>query len=233
MKALFRTTAFFISFLAIVSTGARAQNLNVDQIIKGNEEAMGGPAALGKIQSMRMTTRIEQSGQTVETDTFWIKRPNLIRREASADGTKIVSGFDGSIGWALDPRKASRPQKDESAEFSNDSESIEANINWLAALKADGAEVKLIGKEEVKGAQSYKLSVGGKTYYLDTATFLPVRIDVEFFTASIAMYPADYRKIQGLFLPSTLDMEGRQVRIDYQFDVPMDDTLFRMPSTGK
>jgi len=78
------------------------------------------------------------------------------------------------------------------------------------------------------------------TYFLDAGTFLPVKI-----MAKVSMmgqevegetYSGNYKKVDGILFAHSMEayVNGQTLRMDYdkiEVNVPMDDSLFRLPGT--
>jgi len=220
-----RTGLCFISFVLFTGLAAVAQDLTIDQILKNNETALGGQEALGKIQTIRITT---------------LKRPNLMRTEIAVQGMNVVAGFDGTNAWMINPQTGPEPQKIDQALVGN---GMESNFQWLSGIKATGGVVELVGKEDVKGSPAYKINVVPKTgtsstYYLDARTFLPVKVVGKLSSMGMDMQvesiPSDYKKVEGIILPHTTEAQvmgqSMQSKMEYEINMPLDDSIFRMPS---
>jgi hypothetical protein len=122
---------------------------------------------------------------------------------------------------------------------------MDSSIGSLIGFKAAGATIDLLGKENVNGSPAYTLNVAVKsavssTYFLDAGTFLPVKI-----IARVSMmeqevegetYPGDYKKVEGILFAHSMEahVNGQTLRLNYdkiEVNVPMDDSLFRLPGT--
>ena len=183
--------------------------------------------------------------------TYSIKRPNLVRFESSTMGQSVVTAYDGTTGWMIDPRAgSSAPQKMDEAtvsEFTATSfeGSIGALIGLLSGIKAAGNTVELLGKEDVKGSPAYKLRITFKvgmpsTYFVDATSFLPVKI-----ISTMAMmgedvtserYPSHYKKVGDILIAHFLESisGGQTMSTIYdkiEINVPMEDSIFKMPGT--
>ena len=236
-----RTGLCFISFVLFTGLAAVAQDLTIDQILKNNETALGGQEALGKIQTIRITTRTTVAGAEMEIKgVTTLKRPNLMRTEIAVQGMNVVAGFDGTNAWMINPQTGPEPQKIDQALVGN---GMESNFQWLSGIKATGGVVELVGKEDVKGSPAYKINVVPKTgtsstYYLDARTFLPVKVVGKLSSMGMDMQvesiPSDYKKVEGIILPHTTEAQvmgqSMQSKMEYEINMPLDDSIFRMPS---
>ncbi|MBZ5498993.1 MAG: hypothetical protein LAP85_21555 [Acidobacteriia bacterium] len=226
---LISRSLYALLFIVLIGIAAPAQDLTLDQILKKNEDAIGGAEAISKVQTLRMTARITMGDAQMEmATTVSIKRPNKVRTETSAMGQSVVTAYDGTTGWMINPLAgSSAPQKlDEATVSKLTGTSLEGSIGALSGIKAAGNTVELLGKEDVKGSPAYKLRVTLKvgitsTYFVDATTFLPVKItsrmgirgqDVE-----SEGYPSDYKKIGDILFAHSLEtiVSGQTVRMTY------------------
>lgn len=248
-----RIRRFFtaIVFLALAVAAASAQDLTLDQVLKNNEDAIGGLDAISKIQSLKMTVRTLVGGGQMEMRmTVYTKRPNLVRVENMIQGQTIVSAYDGTVGWMINPLMGSSgPQKlDEKTVASIASSDLDEAVGSLARIKAAGHAVELLGKEDVEGSPTYKVKVTRKngtatTYFLDAGTFLPVK-QISKVTQmgqelEVEGYPGNYKKVEGIMFAFSMNQKvgGRsvgQMTIDkIELNEPIDDSIFKMPAAAK
>jgi outer membrane lipoprotein-sorting protein len=246
-----RSILSLILVVGLLIPAVRAQELTLDQIIKKNEDALGGAEAINKIQTIKLTAKMIMGGGQMEIPmVIWGKRPHFVRSESSIQGKSIVTAYDGTTAWMLNPISGPpEPQKldDKTAANLTSSDTV-AFIGSLAGFKAAGSTVELLGKEDVEGSAAYKIKVTRNagmvnTFFLDASTFLPIKTlakisrmgqDIE-----IESYPSDYKKIDGVLFAHSTDAKagGRsimQMRFEkIEINVPVDDGIFKMPATEK
>ena len=234
-----------IAVVALMSVAALAQDLTLDQVLKKAEDAIGGAEAISKVQTLKMTAKMTVSGQEMLM-TVSTKRPSCVRTEMTIQGQSVVSAYDGTTGWMINPLTgSSEPQKmDDKTTASLSTSDMNNSLGSLSGLKAAGHTVELLGKEDVDGSPAYKVKVTLKsgpimTYFLDTGTFLPIKIvskisqmgqDVE-----VEGFPSNYKKVGGIMFAHSIAQKvgGRslgQMDIEkIEIDTPMDDSIFKMP----
>jgi len=237
------------AFLAI-PVSAQDAELTVDQIIAKHTEAVGGIDKLNAIQSVSMTgNAVLMGGQFEAPMTLKMKRPSSLRTDITVNGQSVTQAFDGTVAWSINPfMSGPDPQKasDEDAQqMREDSDFIEGS---LVNYKAKGSTIELIGKEDVAGAQAYKLKVTKKSgsvdyEYLDAKTFLPVRGTGKRKQAGqemdIETLPSNYKQVNGVMMPFALtqNMNGNalmDLKIEkIEVNVPIDDAIFHMPDKPK
>jgi outer membrane lipoprotein-sorting protein len=240
-----------IAFVCLTFAAAPAQELTLDEILKKNEDALGGAEAVNKIQSLKMTLKMVVGGGQMELPmTIWTKRPNFVRSETAIQGKSIVTAYDGTTAWMINPLTGSSdPQKmDEKMATNLASSDMDSSIGSLAAFKAGGHTVELLAKEDVEGSPAYKIKVTRKggliiTYLVDAGTFLPIKFIAKVSQMGqemeIESYPSNYKKVGGVMFAFALDgkVGGRSMmQMSYEkieINEPMDDSLFKMPAAEK
>jgi hypothetical protein len=230
------------ALLLLVASHASAQT--VDDLVARNIEARGGLARLKAIESVR----IERTVAALFTDidiVIYKKRPNLYRSEQKAKNapTTTVRGFSDTAwetaGGKTTVREGAGPveQREIDADFDG----------LLVDYRDKGHRLELEGRHKLGPADVFKLKVTLKSgaervVYLDAATFLERRHE-----GTIELGPnrrvkttidyGDWREVNGVKFPFAIEEERDapgQTFVHYtkriEVNVPMDETLFRMPS---
>ncbi len=243
-----RSVTRILAFACFFCCTVVAQELTLDQILKKNEDAIGGADAISKVQTLRMTSRMLMSGgQTEMVVTVSCKRPNFVRTETAVRGHNIVWVYDGTTAWIINPLAGgSQPRKMDEADIARLANyRMDSSIGSLVGIKAAGNTIELLGKEDINGSPAYKLKVtlkGGmnSTYFLDAGTFLPAKI-----IAKVSMmgqevegetYPGNYKKVDGILFAHSMEayVNGQTMRMNYdkiEVNVPLDDSIFKLPGT--
>ena len=86
------------SFFLFGTSPARAEPAAADGILKAYVEAVGGSAALARIQSRQFKTTISSGLLRMTVDSKLV-RPNLFEDQSSFLGFDTSSGHDGRSGW--------------------------------------------------------------------------------------------------------------------------------------
>ena len=225
--------------LALLSFPAGAWAQTVDEIVAKNLEAKGGLARLRETTSVRITGTMTMAGAKGATVTM-SKRPNLFRREMEVGGQKMVQGFDGTTLWMRMGTMGAQemppgPQTD----------ALKRNVDFDAAFidwQKKGHQIDFKGKVTEGGREYYHLAFTPKDgppidYYIDPATGLEAKTVMEDPATKGKMETrlTDYRTIDGRMIPFVMTnlLNGSQVaqiRLErVEFNVPLDDALFRMP----
>ena len=230
-----------VAALALVFAASVAGAQTVDEIIAKNIEAKGGLDRLKGTNSVRMTGTATIQGQPVPITTL-SKRPNLMRNEIEMGGQKLVQAFDGTSMWMLMPGMPPQevPAGPQTEVLKRHSQFDPVFIDY----KEKGHKIELQGKETDAGKEVHHLVVTPKEgpvahYYIDPATGLETKTvtDIEdpAMKGKIETRMTDYRNVDGRMVPFTMAqvVNGKQVAQmkfeKVEFNVTLDDTLFRMP----
>jgi len=192
--------------------------LTADQIIARHMEARGGAQAWRDIKSMGWTGRIESGrvGNYGVPFMLIFKRPNSTHFEIMAQNQKSIRVFDGTAGWKLHPDDQGKPEwqtyTDDEVRFAQDAAGLDGP---LFDYKDKGVGVVLKGTGTIEGHTAYGLEItlpsGQKrTDWIDAKTFLELRYDRTMRDAAgrrglVSVYFRDYKTIQGLVLPLTIE----------------------------
>lgn len=232
---------FLLAIVCAVSASAQT----VDEIISKNLTARGGLDKIKAVKSIKTSGKILMQGMELPI-VVQVKRPNAIRMEMSFQGKSIVQAFDGSTGWSIMPfAGSSDPQKMSEEEVSQMKD--DADIDGpLVDYKEKGYSVELIGKEDLEGSPAFKLKVTKKSgdvsyIYIDAESYLEVKSTskrkIQGNEMEIETYTSDYKSVGGLMFPYTIEQKVRgntmtqSVLEKVELDAPMEDTIFRMPSS--
>lgn len=222
-------------------------NPSVDEIISKHVKARGGLDKIKAVKTVKMTGKVVVQGGAFEIPVLvQLKRPNSFRRESTLQGKSAIMAFDGTTGWQTNPfQGSSEPERmsdDDIKEAQEDSDAFEGP---LVDFKTKGHTVELVGKEDVEGTETYKLKVtlksGTTSYvYLDTQNFLELKTTSKRKSQGseieIDNFYGNYKEVNGLVLPHAIDnkIKGNtvsQIVVEkIEFDVPIDDSVFKMPA---
>jgi outer membrane lipoprotein-sorting protein len=215
----------------------------VDEIVAKNLAAKGGAEKLRAVESVKTTGRIKTARGLLAL-TNWTKRPNMLRREIMADGQTQVVAFDGKTLWGINPLMSPKPQEitgpaaDRTRQDADDFDSVLLDYNQK------GYKVELIPSAD-PATSGPRLRVTKKNgsvqeIHLNATTFLEERITMEVSQegkkALIATELSNYKQVDGMMVPFLLRQsfngqpQGEVVYEQVQFNLPLGDELFRMPS---
>lgn len=244
----------FAAIAFLTALPARAQT--VDEIVARNLQAKGGVDLLRQTNSVKMTGSFKsfQPSETTMPMTTWAKRPNLVRQEAEVTllpgqappgmppgPMKIVRAADGTTVWMQQgPGPARALPAAQASQMMQDSEFDSVFVDY----RTKGVTIDLVGTETLNGKTVYHLTVKKKNgpvqhYFLDAQTGLETKVGTEVSqggsTAKVETELSDYREVEGRMVPFKTrqlvngELEAEMTIEHVEFNVPMPDTLFKMP----
>jgi|APDOM4702015248_1054824.scaffolds.fasta_scaffold231358_1 hypothetical protein len=239
MKKLFGS--FLISFIFISASYSQT----VDEILAEHFNAVGQEKLLAT-NTLTMKGKIIQ-GQFEIPFTSMQKRPMNFRSEAEFQGMKILSGFDGTKGWSINPMTGSinpEPMTEEQI----DRMKIQADYDGLFYnYKEKGYTLEFTGKETVDDIETYVLKLTRPngdivTSYIDAENYVLLKakskmklqgVDTEMETIF-----SNYKYVNEILNPFAIEtkMNGQtamQMTFDeISYDVDMPDSIFQMPEVS-
>jgi outer membrane lipoprotein-sorting protein len=230
-----------LSLTILFCVQASAQT--VDELIKKSIDAQGGAEKLKAVKSMKVTGKIIQQGIEIPI-TIQSKRPNMVRVDVTFQGKTQTGAYDGETGWKTNPFQGSPdPEKvagDELKELQEQSDMDGPLVDY----KAKGHTVELIGKEDLEGTPVYKLKLTLKNgdirnIFIDAENSLTLKVNLKRKTPGGEMeadqYVSNYKKVNGIMVGFSIETKiaGQtvaQIVLDKtEMDVPIDDSVFKMP----
>lgn len=220
------------------SSGSEAASATPDGrgLLRAFMEASGGQGALAEIQNAVVRSSISIPAQSMQGSmTIAFARPDKILSSGTIEGIgRIEQGWDGTIGWSIDPMTGARLLSPGELKQLQNSESNVFNLQSLDTLY-EKAETK--GMATFAGVQAWEVllvSDGRESLaYFDPATKLMIGMKTKVASA-IGEVPAeitlsDYRAFGKLKLPSKSSqvllggvIEARSTIDSVEFNVPAD-----------
>ena len=234
-----------ITVLALLAPIASAQT--VDELIAKNIQAKGGLEKLMAVKSQRATGKMLM-GQMEIPFIASSKRPNQVRVEFTFQGMTGMQVYDGKTAWMSMPFQGKKEPEVMPADMAKEFEEDADFDGPLIGYKEKGHTVELVGKEQVEGADAYKLKVtkkGGAItyYYLDAETFLELKTETKRMRMGSEVetesYYGDYKEVGGLMFAHSFEVgqkgsPQRQKRVmdKVELNPEIDNSLFAMPATA-
>jgi outer membrane lipoprotein-sorting protein len=235
-----------VAVAAIDSGPAPAPSLTSEQVVGKCLAARGGLEAWRKIETVIWSGHLETTRSSVASLPFVLeeKRPNKSRFEITAPSQRSVRVFDGIAGWKMHPGSDGRPKVErftsQEVGFAREAPGFEGP---LIHFQGTGVPVAFEGMEAIEGRNAYRLSLtsasGGRhKVWVDAQTFLEVRYDrttsgPDGAVGTISVYYRDYRMVEGLAMPSLIEISGavarkpdRMVIEKVALNPPLDDREF-------
>lgn len=175
---------------------AQTQARTVDQVLQAYTRALGGAAAVDKIQTREIDAKLHRGPKVTY---YWAKPDKVLR---VSHGQKV--GYDGSSAWVLSPKKklTKLPKPDQ--------ERLEMNADPLryAHMKDLYSEVDAAPGERVDDQPMKVLvapnNIGSTKFFFDGASHLLVRIEELGVTSAyykqVTEY-LDYKAVDGVQFP--------------------------------
>jgi hypothetical protein len=235
----------------ILGCSSLASAQTADEVIDKYLAAIGGRAALAKLQSRHMVGTITLSLPTGGDVTGSVEAVNAVPNKArtlikldltalGAGAVQIDQRFDGTAGYILDSMQGDRPiggsQLDNMKSGSFPSPFL--------GYKERGASVELKGKEKIGERETYLLVYTPKDgavvrQYVDAQSYLPVRMVTAVDVPGMGLLDqtselSDLRDVDGVKVPfvikSTSAAQSFTIGITkVEHNLPVDEKLFVKP----
>lgn len=243
MMRRWQVAAVAVTAVLGLVAGLGASGQTVDELIARNLESKGGLARMRAIQTMKQTRKMNLQGMESPV-VVYAKRPNMVRQEISTGGRMVVMAYDGVTPWLVNPHTGSNaaiqvtgPQADairQDSDFDGP----------LVDYREKGLTIELVGTEALDTAKVHHLKVTNRKglvqhYYLDATTALEVKLVTETDTTTIEQELTDYREVEGIKIPFVIRTSANgvrqgEIRLEkVEFNVKLDDAIFRMPKGGE
>lgn len=235
-----------IALLAPLAPVASAQT--VDELIAKNIEAKGGLAKLKAVKSSRATGKMMMGPGMEVPFVMMSKRPKSMRMEFTFQGMTGMQVYDGKTAWMSMPFAGKKEPEvmppDESKMIAEQADPDGPLMDY----KEKGHTVELVGKEQVEGADAYKLKVtlkGGdvRHIYLDAETYLEIKVEAKRMMrgteSESESYLSDYKEVGGMMMAHVVEsgtkgspQRQKLVIEKIELNAEIADSLFAMPATA-
>ena len=204
----------FLSAVVIAGCHKSSDSLSLDEIVRRNTDAMGGPAAIEAVQSIQIDLHIKDPSFEVD-GTYYAARPGKMRIDVSAEGKHVFTeAFDGQSGWEWEGRGEQKPATEKATAALRHGVELPGKLFGLHELKTRGHTMKPIGREQIDGVNYYVLQLilsDGYTLslYVDPNSWLvtrrrdvrPLHVDVDPTPTTIEQVSSDFRDVNGVKFP--------------------------------
>lgn len=213
----------------------------VEQILNRYVEALGGRAAIEKLNSREARGSFEIAGTPLKgTVEAYNKAPNKMANFTRVPGLgDLFEGYDGTISWTSDPTNGLRERSGmELVQSKFDSEFYKE-----IKLKELYSKMELKGTEKIGGREAYRIIAtpekgSPEKLYFDMQTGLLLRTDVVRESpqgkTAFEVYFDDYREVDGIKFPfvqrwTTSDYSATIKYDSVKHNTAIDDTKFSKP----
>lgn len=235
------TTLFTLLF--IFGSGLHAQTPDVQTIVDGYIEAIGGQDAWTKLKSMEMKGKASMQGMEFPF-TMVTAEGDKMRQTVNIQGQEMIQAYDGETVWMVAPfmgiTEPTPMPEDQAAQLKEQTflpEFINAKERGFTTESAEG--------KELEGTPTYGVRVFNDegidhTYYFDTEYMIPVMMSSKVKEGPqagtlVETFMSDYQEVDGLIVPMFLEVKigGATLQkitiTDASLNVEVSDDMFVMP----
>jgi len=228
--------------LALAGAAPALAQPTVSQILEKYTQALGGKAAWEKVTSRMMKGAVEIPDDNVTGTALVIqKAPGSFRMTMDIPGYGVVETvLDGGNGWEVNPDSGTHAMsKADLATAQRDHDFYrEVRLQELYAKMEPAGEGKVNGRA-VYVVEATPAGGSAEKLYFDAASGLLVKRDFERVTledgiVQYEMLLRDYRDVDGLQLPFTIEQRSPDNTMIFKFteirnNAPLADTAFAKP----
>ncbi len=205
------------------------------------KKALGGVDAITKVQSETVRGEIEGTGVTGRSTFVHYAKPfKTLSRVTRADGSEVVSGFDGKVSWFVDSKGASI-DRDTALEAVRRDADLQYALHQSDYFK----NLDFAGVTDFEGRPCYWLhgtthwgKDNNQFYDVETGLLAGYRFQVDNSSAAVAsLVFQDYKRFGGpLIATKLISRSGDHVRtftytsVSYE---PLADSVFELPTAVK
>lgn len=228
--------------LLALAVPAAAQTPSVDELLALNVKSRGGAERLKAISTRKVMGTITVQGNDLPLLVL-AKRPNLMYQEMTMGDQRLVTAYDGTQAWAINPMLGDQPERVDGvqADLLRDQAQFDGP---LAYARQRGDTMEVVGREEVEGQGTWKLTITRDTrvthVFLDEKTGLERKVTAtlqnEGMSVTIESFISDYEPVEGIQVPRRIrTVVGGQPQATVQitsveFDAEIADEQFKMPA---
>ena len=240
------------SAIATVALGvtrqAKAQStMTVDSVIARNLAARGGLERIRAIQSERLNGQIRLGPGAQGPLILELKRPNHMRMEMTLVDKVILRGYDGRVGWSVNPF-AKHPVPQVMSDDDTKNAATEADIDGpLVDYAAKGNKVELVELDTLGVKTAYKLRLtmangDVDNYYVDSHSYLIIKWEGERIISGspsqLESIFTNYKPVDGIMFPFRVtsftkgDPQSQELVFEtISINDALPDTRFAMPDS--
>ena len=232
MKKLVFVLAGLVAFTAL-----NAQSL--DEIVKKYSEA-NHQDKVAAMTTIKITAKMSMMGMDLPME-MWMKNPDKIKTVTNFNGQEIISAFDGTKGYSINPMTGSADPVEMTPDQIKQTQNSNMFKNFMANYLKEG-KLTLEGEENVNNKPAFKVKAdldgGNSTYmFIDKETYLLAKTSATVNQGGTAVtvdsYPTDYKEMNGVMLPMKTTSSAQGMDFVLVFDkvevnIPMEDSIFKI-----
>ena len=229
----------FVSVLAgiMLVTAINAQTL--DEIVKKYSEA-NKHDKVAALSTIKITGKMEMMGMELPLE-LWMKNPDKIKTVTNFNGQEMVSAFDGTKGYSINPMSGSADPVEMTPEQIKQTQNSNMFQDYMANYLKDG-KLTLEGEDKVNDKPAFKIkasldSGNNIEMYIDKDSYLLVKTSTTMNQGGVDVvadsYMTDFKDNNGVFLPmkTTTSANGMDFTITFdkvEVNIPMEDSIFKL-----
>lgn len=212
---------------------------SLDEIVKKFTEA-NKYDKIQQLNTIKITAKMSMMGMDIPMELL-MKKPDKIRTVVNFNGQEMITAFDGTNGYTINPMSGSTTPVQMSADEIKNAQGNNMFKNQIADYHKEG-KLTLLGEETVNSNPAFKIKadMGGgntSTMFIDKQTYLlsktSATVNTQGMTVTSDSYPSDYKEISGLMIPTrtTVSAQGMDMVLTFdkvEVDVPVDDKVFTL-----
>jgi len=195
---------------------------------------------ISKLNTLKITANMSMMGMEMPM-TMWMKKPDKIKSVTSFNGQDIISVFDGTNGYMVNPMSGSSEPIAMTPDQVRQATNNNIFQNYLLEYYKKG-QLALAGEDNVNGKAAFILKAtidGGSVVdlYIDKSTYYVLKtvaeVKQEGTAVKVETYPSEYTEVNGIVLPmkSTSVASGMEFIIKFskiEANTPMEDNIFKI-----
>jgi outer membrane lipoprotein-sorting protein len=227
----------FVLTALIVTTAINAQSL--DEIVKKYSEA-NKQDKISAMSTIKITGKMSMMGMDLPLE-MWMKNPDKIKTVTNFNGQEMISVFDGTKGYSINPMTGSTDPVEMTPDQVKQTQNSNVFRNYMANYLKEG-KLTLLGEENVNDKPAFKIKadldgVNSTNMFIDKSSYLLVKssatINQGGTPITVDSYPSDYKETDGVLLPmkTTSSAQGMDFTIIFdkvEVNIPMEDSVFKI-----
>ena len=216
---------------------ALLQAQTLEEIVK-NYSAANKLDKVAQLSTIRISAKMSMMGMDMPME-LWMKNPDKIKSQVSMNGQDVISVFDGTKGYTVNPMSGSAEPIEMTPDQIKQTQNSNMFKNQIANEFKEG-KLTLLGEENVNDKPNFKLKAdlgngNSSLVYIDKSTYLISKtvadVNANGMSMTVETYPTDYKDFDGLIIPMKTTSSAQGMDFSVVFDkvevnVPMEDSIF-------
>ncbi len=230
----------------LIFSSALAFGQSTEEVLAKHQAAMGSPEKWAAVKSAIVKNKFSVQGMDIESKTT-VSIGKAFRTEVEVMGNKIITVVDENSGWMIRPAMmgGTGEPEDMPGEQVKLAGSQKNLGSALIQAQKSGANIELVSKEKIDGADAYLLKVtksGGEEsqVYVSASTSFIIKTIAKVLangqSVDTEVNYSNYKAVDGLYFPFTVEAAspmGGMMQVDttsVELNVPVDAGLFKKPT---